>query len=278
MSAWEERLELGVWHSVLVVREAGQVSLTVDSQVPVTSSQTAVSRQTLSLHQSLWLGGLQDSISLPASLGQLASRGLVGCLTGLTINSLPVQLLYSAVATVNLDTCQEIARTIQRTPADHAVPAFSGHSYLAFNSSDSLLVWAGGANLDTDSDFLMLEVVRGRVQFSFNLGSGILRLEYNTTRVDDGRWHRVRATRLDRSASLLVDNGETITGRAPGYLTQLNTKPTLYLGGLPQSIMDATNYRPGVYGCIAEFSVGNKASINMLASAANTQNVDICRK
>ena len=132
----EERLELGVWHSVLVVWEAGQVSLTVDSQVPVTSSQTAVSRQTLSLHQSLWLGGLQDSISLPASLGQLASRGLVGCLTGLTINSLPVQLLYSAVATVNLDTCQEIARTIQRTPADHAVPAFSGHSYLAFNSSD----------------------------------------------------------------------------------------------------------------------------------------------
>ena len=38
------------------------------------------------------------------------------------------------------------------------------------------------------------------------------------------------AHRLDRSASLLVDNGETLTGRAPGYLTQLNTKPILYLG------------------------------------------------
>ena len=36
--------------------------------------------------------------------------------------------------------------------------------------------------------------------------------------------------RLDRSASLLVDNGETVTGRAPGYLSQLNTKPILYLG------------------------------------------------
>ena len=31
-------------------------------------------------------------------------------------------------------------------------------------SSDSLLLWAGGARLDTDSDFLMVEVVRGRVQ------------------------------------------------------------------------------------------------------------------
>ena len=46
------------------------------------------------------------------------------------------------------------------------------------------------------------------IQFSFNLGSGILRLEYNTTRVDDGRWHRVRATRwtilTELSLSLLT--------------------------------------------------------------------------
>ena len=133
----EERLELGVWHSLRVERQAGQVSLTVDSQEPVTSQASqATSHHTLSLQQSLWLGGIQDSISLPASLGHLASRGLVGCVTELTINSLPVQLLYSAVATVNLESCQEIARTIQRTTSDHAVPAFSGHSYLAFNSSD----------------------------------------------------------------------------------------------------------------------------------------------
>ena len=35
---------------------------------------------------------------------------------------------------------------------------------LKMTSSDSLLLWAGGAKLDTDSDFLMVEVVRGRVQ------------------------------------------------------------------------------------------------------------------
>lgn len=130
----------------------------------------------------------------------------------------------------------------------------------------------------TDSDFLMLEVVRGRVQFSFNLGSGILRIEYNNTRVDDGRWHRIRATRFDRSASLLVDNGQTVTGEAPGPLTQLNTGPTLYLGGAPETFMDAATYRPGLVGCILEFSVGNIASIDMLGTASNTRNVDICHK
>ena len=52
----------------------------------------------------------------------------------------------------------------------------------------------------------------------------------------------------------------------------------LFPGGVPQSIMDATNYRAGVFGCISEFSVGNSASIDMLATAASTQNVDICQK
>ena len=133
----EERLELGQWHSVRLERAGGRLSLTVDTQLQVTSSQAGrASHHTLSLQQSLWLGGLQDTLSLPASLGHLASRGLVGCLEDLTINSLPVQLLYSAVASVNLDTCQQIARTIKKTASDHAVPAFSGHSYLAFNSSD----------------------------------------------------------------------------------------------------------------------------------------------
>ena len=27
---------------------------------------------------------------------------------------------------------------------------------------------------------------------------------YNSTRVDDGLWHRIRATRLDQTASLMV--------------------------------------------------------------------------
>ena len=41
-------------------------------------------------------------------------------------------------------------------------------------------------------------------QFGYNLGSGEARLVYNSTRVDDGLWHRIRATRLDQTASLMV--------------------------------------------------------------------------
>ena len=42
--------------------------------------------------------------------------------------------------------------------------------------------------------------------------------------------------------------------------------------------MDADTYRPGLVGCILEFSVGNIASIDMLGTASNTRNVDICHK
>jgi hypothetical protein len=37
--------------------------------------------------------------------------------------------------------------------------------------------------------------------------------------------------RLEQTASLMVDNGEVITGSAPGQLRQLNTQAGLYLGG-----------------------------------------------
>lgn len=99
----------------------------------------------------------------------------------------------------------------------------------------------------------------------FNVGSGEMVLEYNSTRIDDGLWHRVRATRfifiiiiiiiiinilfiinsiftiilllslyilfrLEQTASLMVDNGDVITGSAPGNLRQLNAKTGLYIG------------------------------------------------
>ena len=52
----------------------------------------------------------------------------------------------------------------------------------------------------------------------------------------------------------------------------------LFPGGVPQPVMDATNYRPGMVGCIGEFSVGNVASIDMLNTALTSKNVDICQK
>ena len=64
------------------------------------------------------------------------------------------------------------------------------------SSSDGLLLWTGGSLSAPSSDYLMLGVRGGFLEFRFNLGNGEGVLVYNLTRIDDSKWHRIRATRF----------------------------------------------------------------------------------
>ena len=66
------------------------------------------------------------------------------------------------------------------------------------SSSDGLLLWTGGSHSAPSSDYLMLGVRGGFLEFRFNLGNGEGVLVYNLTRIDDSKWHRIRATRFVR--------------------------------------------------------------------------------
>jgi len=273
-----------------VTRDHGHVTLHVDGRGAGTAASPGPATQ-LSLAGQLWLGGTGPGQQLPAQLSaaRLSAAGYRGCVRRLAVNSLPVQLLYSASGSVGVAECE----AAPRPAAPHSAPAFSGRSYLAFNqsdiltnlignsnmfnlrvrltSSDAILLWAGGRNYgDSEADFIMLSVEAGFVQFSYNLGSGAAELRWDRARVDDGRWHRIRATRLDQAGSLQVDSGDPVTAHSPGHLTQLNTQPALYLGGLPEA-------GRGLVGCVAELSVGAVSAVDMLARAGRGRNVDICQ-
>ena len=56
-------------------------------------------------------------------------------------------------------------------------------------------MWSGGDHFSAASDYFLLGIQDGHVQFRFNLGNGEGVLVFNSTRVDDGRWHRIKATR-----------------------------------------------------------------------------------
>ena len=82
------------------------------------------------------------------------------------------------------------------------------------------------------------------------MGNGEGLLECNASRIDDGLWHRIRATRYnyentrlrrdflifktfsrnEQTASLRVDSGNLVTGASPGKLRQLNGNGQVYLG------------------------------------------------
>ena len=131
-----ERVSLGEWHNVTVQRMGADISLYVDTQTVARSRSGGQSSQ-LSLGQHLWLGGVSDMMSLPAALSSNILSGYTGCVHSLTVNSLPVQLLYSAITSVSVSSCDpgHVSPLPVSSPR-HSVPSFTGRSYLAFNSSD----------------------------------------------------------------------------------------------------------------------------------------------
>ena len=144
-----QRVELGAWHNVTVQRTRGEILLHVDTQT-VTRSESGGGSSQLSLSSGLMLGGVPDLMRLPPALASDLLAGYTGCVARLTINSLPTQLLYSAVSSVAVTSCEsrqesaDLAPAKTRDPAPqitrvgsrHVSPAFSGRSFLAFNSSD----------------------------------------------------------------------------------------------------------------------------------------------
>lgn len=69
------------------------------------------------------------------------------------------------------------------------------------SSNSGLLLWSGRQSepqeqqRDSNEDFLALGLDQGYLTLAYNLGSGEATLRYNTTRLDDDLWHRVRAIR-----------------------------------------------------------------------------------
>lgn len=56
-----------------------------------------------------------------------------------------------------------------------------------------LLLWYG--NIHRSRDFLSLGILNGYLHLVYNAGDGEVSLLYNSTRVDDGHWHRVNVFR-----------------------------------------------------------------------------------
>ncbi|XP_024082468.1 pikachurin isoform X2 [Cimex lectularius] len=133
-------------------------------------------------------------------------------------------------------------------------------------SPSGLIVWTGRTEVrQASGDFLALGVRDGYLHLRYNLGSGETLLIFNDTRIDDGNWHRVKATRSEQEGTLAVDHGKTITSRSPGKLKQLNTNTGLYIGGMEDMEL-ATHYKyhKGFMGCISELTLNSDYHIKLV--------------
>ncbi|KAF0312615.1 Pikachurin [Amphibalanus amphitrite] len=177
------------------------------------------------------------------------------------------------------------------------VPRFGVHSYLLFDRADvaerlrggtngielefrtrypeGLLVWTGSSDLWT-GDFLAVGIEHGHVHLRFSLGSGTVTVVHNATRVDDGQWHRVQASRVGRDGVISVDGSYPVSGVSPGLLSQLDTDGRLFIGGASElEYTTHGQYRTGLDGCVAEVIIAPDHGIP-LTDADDGRDVGFC--
>nr|XP_054920270.1 pikachurin-like isoform X1 [Dermacentor andersoni] len=155
-------------------------------------------------------------------------------------------------------------------------------AYRSF-SSHGLLFWAGDSSqqnrgtLYSPSDYLSLGLEKGLLTLRFNLGSGEAQLCWNTTRVDDGRWHRAALSRSRQLATLGLDGSSPVAVTSPGRLRQLNVRSGLYIGGIGDvTHVTRGRYKSGLVGCVANLTLAGDYHVRLVSHAATGINVQPC--
>ena len=125
----------------------------------------------------------------------------------------------------------------------------------------------------------MCSVVNGRLEFSYELGSGSVQIT-TPVRVDDGKKHRAVARRTGRDGTIELDGVIQENGRSPdGEHHMLNAKGNVYVGGLPNGEhMTNGRYVHGLKGCVHHLQIQNSGLINFQRSALSAMNVVPCSR
>ncbi|XP_067005728.2 agrin-like [Anabrus simplex] len=129
------------------------------------------------------------------------------------------------------------------------VPEFDGSSYIELPRLEgvgrafSLEVWFlsrkpegvllyNGQLSNGKGDFISLNLVKGHVQFRFDLGSGAANITSEEEIALD-QWHAVKVSRLNQEGTLQLDDGLVLKGSSGPPLNELNLELPLYVGGVP---------------------------------------------
>ncbi|XP_016362502.1 pikachurin-like [Sinocyclocheilus anshuiensis] len=156
-------------------------------------------------------------------------------------------------------------------------PKFYGYSHMTFeplkNSyqsfqislefkaevEDGLLLYCG-ENEHGRGDFTSLALVRGKLHYRFNCGTGAAQIVSGSSIVI-GQWHTVTIFRDGMNGWLRLDNDTPVSGRSQGQYTKITFRTPLFLGGAPNAywLVRAVGTNRGFQGCMQSLTVNSKA-------------------
>uniref|UniRef100_A0A8C6MB72 EGF like, fibronectin type III and laminin G domains n=1 Tax=Nothobranchius furzeri TaxID=105023 RepID=A0A8C6MB72_NOTFU len=168
------------------------------------------------------------------------------------------------------DTCSEVI-TIN-------FPRFYGYSHMTFEplknsyqtfqitlefkaeSVDGLLLYCG-ENEHGHGDFMSLALVRGKLHYRFNCGTGPAQI-VSESRIVLGQWHTVTVFRDGMNGWIRMDNDNPISARSQGQYTKITFRSPLYVGGSSRAygLLKATGANRGFVGCLQSLTINNKAT------------------
>ncbi|XP_017267406.1 laminin subunit alpha-2 isoform X4 [Kryptolebias marmoratus] len=132
---------------------------------------------------------------------------------------------------------------------------------------DNLLFYLGSAKY---VDFLALEMRKGKVNFLWDVGSGVGRVEYPHLTIHDGNWHRIEASRngLNGTISVYPLEGSkagmmptSASANSPTAYTILDVDQNAYLfvGGIFGTVKKAEAVKTSTFsGCMGETFLDGK--------------------
>ncbi|KAL2087729.1 hypothetical protein ACEWY4_016557 [Coilia grayii] len=159
-------------------------------------------------------------------------------------------------------------------------PKLFGYSYMAFNplknsfhtfeisldfkaDSENGLLFYCGESEHGYGDFASLALLRGKLHFRYNCGTGAAHL-VSEMGVVVGQWHTVSVHREGTSGWLQLDNHAPVTGQSQGTYTKITFRTPFYVGGSPNSywLARAAGTNRGFQGCVQSLSI-NGRSVDM---------------
>nr|XP_040041664.1 protocadherin Fat 1a isoform X1 [Gasterosteus aculeatus aculeatus]XP_040041665.1 protocadherin Fat 1a isoform X1 [Gasterosteus aculeatus aculeatus] len=142
-------------------------------------------------------------------------------------------------------------------------------------SSHATVMYAKG------TDYSILEIVNGRLQYKFDCGSGPGLVSVHSAQVNDGEWHALTLEVDGNYAKLVLDRVHAASGTAPGTLRTLNLDNTVYFGGHVRQLAAARHGRSlpvtsGLRGCLEAIALnGQELPLNTKARRAHAALEDI---
>ncbi|XP_066461636.1 laminin subunit alpha-2 isoform X5 [Eleutherodactylus coqui] len=135
------------------------------------------------------------------------------------------------------------------------------------STPDNLLFYLGSKKF---TDFLAIEMRKGKVNFLWDVGSGVGRVEYPDLNINDDSWYRVEASRsgingtisvvsLDGPKASIVPSLYSSTSQ-PGYtILDVDANAQLFVGGLTEKVKKPDAVKTTTFsGCMGETFLDSK--------------------